>query len=65
MAKKQKRQVSFTTPSAATSHPAGGFSRPGTEFNPDYTYVKNDLKNMGLQVILFLGILIALTFFLR
>jgi hypothetical protein len=66
MAKKQKRQVSFTTPSAATtSRPASVFTRQSSEFNPDYTYVKNDLKNMGIQVAFFIGALIVLTFFLR
>lgn len=66
MAKKQKRQISFTTPSSTTaSRPAGFSARPGSEFNPDYTYVKKDLKNLGIQVALFLGILFVLTFFLR
>jgi hypothetical protein len=66
MAKKTKRQVSFTTPGSTTvSRPAGFSARPSSEFNPDYTYVKKDLKNMGIQVALFLGILLVLTFFLR
>ncbi|NMB55019.1 MAG: hypothetical protein GYA15_10000 [Leptolinea sp.] len=66
MAKKQKRQVTFTTPVAASvSRPSGITARPGSEFNPDYTYVKKDLKNLGLQVALFLGILAVLTIFLR
>ncbi|HEX7555004.1 MAG TPA: hypothetical protein VF338_00160 [Leptolinea sp.] len=66
MAKKQKRQVSFTTPSAATvTRSSGTTLRPSSEFNPDYTYVKNDLKNMGIQVAFFIGALIVLTFFLR
>ncbi len=63
MAKTQKRQVSFSTPGSETAkRPA---SRPGTEFNPDYTYVKKDLQLMIYQVIFFVGALIVLTFILR
>jgi hypothetical protein len=66
MAKNTKRQVSFTTPSAApTSRPARSAVRPSSEFNPDYTYVKKDLKIMGYQVLFFIGALIVLSFILR
>jgi hypothetical protein len=66
MAKTQKRQVSFTTPdSAAVKRPVNSTIRPSSEFNPDYTYVKNDLKNLGFQIVAFLGILFLLMFFLR
>lgn len=68
MAKKAKRQVSFNTSSgeAAVIRPRLGGVRPGTsEFDPDYTYVKNDLKNFFIQMAGFVGILIILTFFLR
>ena len=33
-------------------------------FNPDYTEIKNDLKNIGLLAGIFLAILIALSFIL-
>ncbi len=36
-----------------------------TEFNPDYSDVKKDLKRIGLLAGTFFVILIALTFFLR
>jgi len=63
MAKTQKRQVSFTaTGTETTKRP---ISRPGTEFNPDYTYVKQDLKLMGYQVLFFVGALIVLSFILH
>jgi hypothetical protein len=66
MAKTQKRQVSFTTPdSSAIKRPANSSIRPSSEFNPDYTYVKKDLKNLAYQMVAFLGILFILTFFLR
>ena len=35
------------------------------EFNPDYTYVKQDLKRIGLLAGSFFVILIVLSFFLR
>ena len=36
-----------------------------TEFNPDYTHVKSDLKRIGLLAGSFFVILIVLSFFLR
>lgn len=36
-----------------------------TEFNPDYTYIKRDLRRIGALAATFLAILIALSFFLR
>ena len=66
MAKKQKRQVSFTTPAATTSvRTAASTMRPSSEFNPDYTYIKKDLQSMGIMVTFFVGVLVVLTFFLR
>jgi hypothetical protein len=66
MAKKTKRQVSFTTPSAAAvNRPTGGIFRPSSEFNPDYTYIRNDLKNLAVQIVFFVGALVVLSFFLR
>jgi len=69
MAKKQKRQVSFTTPSESFTPPTGKVAvstvRPGSEFNPDYTYIKKDLRSLGFMVAGFLVVLIALSFFLR
>jgi hypothetical protein len=63
MAKNIKRNVSFTTSgSETTKRPS---ARPGSEFNPDYTYVKHDLKLMAYQALFFVGILIVLTFILR
>ena len=36
-----------------------------TEFNPDYSYVKKDLKRIGSLAVFFFVILIVLTFILR
>ena len=36
-----------------------------TEFNPDYSQVKTDLKRIGILGGSFFGIIIALSFFLR
>jgi len=63
MAKNVKRNVSFTT--SGTESAKRPAARPGTEFNPDYTYVKNDLKSMAYQALFFIGILIVLTFILH
>jgi hypothetical protein len=66
MAKKQKRQVSFTTPSATTNaKTSAAVVRPGSEFNPDYTYIKKDLQSMGIMIAGFGVLLVVLTFFLR
>jgi hypothetical protein len=58
MAKKSKRGLS-------SSGMVPG-SIPGkTEFNPDYTYVKRDLKRIGILAGSFFAILIILSFFLQ
>ena len=36
-----------------------------TEFNPDYTDVKHDLKRIGILAGSFIVLLVALSFFLR
>lgn len=56
MAKKSKRT---TTTVSMASTPAR------TEFNPDYTDVKRDLKRIGTLAGFFIMVLIALSFFLR
>ncbi len=68
MAKKQYRKVkadqSVVNSTAATSNsPRARLS--STDFNPDYTYVKQDLKRIGILAVSFIGILIILSFFLR
>lgn len=56
MAKKNRRTT--TTVSAA--------SAPNrSEFNPDYTYVKKDLKRIGSLAGFFVLVLIGISFFLK
>ena len=69
MAKKTK-QRSISTTSAAQNESgistAKGSSRAfSTEFNPDYTYVKQDLKKIAILAVVFVVILVALSFFLN
>jgi hypothetical protein len=55
MAKRTKR----TTLVSMTSTPTR------SEFNPDYTYVKRDLKRIGILAGSFFGLLIVLSFFIK
>jgi hypothetical protein len=57
MAKKSKRQISRRSIRTSTTS--------GTEFNPDYTAVKKDLKTIGKLASFFVFVLIVLSFFLR
>lgn len=72
MAKKtKKRAVNPTVKTPRTSGGAGAVSAPkaafsrASEFNPDYTYVKKDLKRIGILAGSFFVVLVALSFFLR
>jgi hypothetical protein len=56
-----KKTRSVTGKSAPTF---AGIQRAATEFNPDYTNVKNDLKRIAVLACTFFVILIALTFIL-
>ncbi len=59
MPKKTRRQVSRT----------GAFMpaqrQIATEFNPDYTYIRRDLRRIGMLAGSFFVILIVLSFFLH
>ncbi|MDQ2693726.1 MAG: hypothetical protein M3Y68_16940 [Chloroflexota bacterium] len=56
MAKKNRRTT--TTVSMASSPTR-------TEFNPDYAYVKRDLRRIGTLAGFFITVLVVLSFFLR
>lgn len=58
MAKKSKRPISTRQTAAVT--PAAR-----SEFNPDYSAVKKDLKTIGSLAGFFILVLIVLSFFLR
>ena len=55
--KHKKRQLS--RPSAFMAAPRAA------EFNPDYTYIKRDLRRIGILAGSFFVILVVLSFFLR
>lgn len=57
MSRKHRRQVSKMAAFVAAPRP--------TEFNPDYTYIKRDLRRIGILAASFFAILIVLSFFLR
>jgi len=73
MPKKQKRRVSPTavtesSPSGVVEKPAAGSPTRASytqEFNPDYTYITRDLKQIGIMAGSFLVVLVVLSFFLR
>ena len=77
MAKNKKRSVSKgsrlseaqlqSAPKVpAMQEKSAGSSRPALsgEFNPDYSYVKQDLKKIGILAGSFITILVILSFFL-
>jgi hypothetical protein len=74
MPKKQKRRVSAPVEQAGytPATTSAGRATPGTsratytqEFNPDYRYVKHDLRQIGIMAGSFFVILVVLSFFLR
>jgi hypothetical protein len=73
MAKKQKRRVSASSPSdaplsLADERPAAVNATRASytqEFNPDYTHVTHDLKQIAIMAGSFLVVLVALSFILR
>ena len=57
MSRRNRRQVSKT---------AAFMQAPrSTEFNPDYSHVKRDLRRIGVLAGSFVVLLVALSFFLR
>ncbi len=57
MAKKNKRQT--------RSAPIANIPAMRTEFNPDYSMVRKDLKRIGTLAGFFIVVLVALSFFLK
>lgn len=56
MAKKNKRRTTIVNVTPASS---------GSDFNPDYTYVKRDLARIGTLAGFFVVVLIVLSFILK
>lgn len=72
MSKKYKRQVQKTTASTVSSAPASvsvadiaPARSNDRDFNPDYSYVKKDLKRIATLAGTFFAILIILSFILN
>ena len=68
MANKTKRSVStgaVSTSTTVASTPRAGSRAFSTEFKPDYTQVKDDLKRIAYLAGTFILILVVLSFFLR
>ena len=74
MAKKQKRNVSQSAAAAGTrtapnAAPVAYSSSPrpmtSMDFNPDFTYVKQDLKRIGITAASFIAALIVLAFIVK
>ena len=71
MAKKtRKRSASSSAAVSQTASTTAATAQKATtsrssEFNPDYSYVKKDLKRIGILASSFFVILIVLSFFLR
>lgn len=61
MAKKSKRQSRKVSEIFV---PGGGSRASDIDFNPDYSYVKKDLRRIALLAGSFFTILIVLSFFL-
>jgi hypothetical protein len=73
MSKKNKRQLRRSavqqTPDTVSSVVENdrilGNSSVSQSFNPDYSYVKKDLRRIGILAGVFLSLLVILSFFLR
>ena len=66
--KRQSRNVSANSKPAvaiATTAPAAIKPASSYEFNPDYSYVKRDLKRIAILAVSFIIILVVLSFYLR
>jgi hypothetical protein len=57
MSRKHRRQISKSAAFIAAPRM--------TEFNPDYTHIKRDLRRIGMLAAMFFVILVGLSFFLR
>jgi hypothetical protein len=66
MSKKNKKQTRATREApTSTWSSRQAVSRTDEAFNPDYSYVKKDLKRIGILAGTFLVIMVILSFFLQ
>jgi hypothetical protein len=59
---RQSREAANIT---AESSEGAASRRKSQEFNPDYSYVKKDLRRIGILASFFLGVLVILSFILN
>lgn len=64
MSKKKTRHVSQTENGATSAKMSKRQPGRSREFNPDYSYVKKDLKQIGIMAVAFISILVILSFVL-
>jgi hypothetical protein len=64
VSKKTKRQLRKESLGAATYPTINNAAPRPSDFNPDYTYVKHDLRRIGTLAGSFFAILIVLSFIL-
>jgi hypothetical protein len=64
MSKKKTRHVSQTENGAVAVNMTKSQSGRNREFNPDYSYVKKDLRQIGIMAVAFITILVVLSFVL-
>ena len=62
MAKQQRRTAQPVKPSEDL--PVVTRQTSSAAFNPDYTYVAENLKKIGILAVCFIGVLVALSFIL-
>ena len=64
MSKKRKRkeQAGNTVKESSRSASSSSSRNRPDNFNPDYTYVKKDLRTIGILAGIFITILVALSF---
>jgi hypothetical protein len=63
--KNKRRSVSTGSGQAVAATPKAGSRAFSQEFKPDYSFVKQDLKRIAYLAVIFIIILIVLSFFLR
>ncbi len=64
MSKRRKRTTTTRARSRVTSESIIDSQKLPEDFNPDYTYVKKDLKTIGILASIFITILVILSFIL-
>ncbi|MGW8142753.1 MAG: hypothetical protein ACWGN2_00070 [Anaerolineales bacterium] len=64
MSKRRKRTTTTRARSRVTSESITDSQKLPEDFNPDYTYVKKDLKTIGILASIFITILVILSFIL-